>query len=130
MKSKFLTTFAVLGCLPLCQCVVEEPETTTGNNSLTPVERPSYGEPLTAQTGPGSVTIREGGRFVATIPTARPNVEETRWYAEQEQIVVKSRGNHGPATVQLFNSRTGQQLGSVMAYEAANGPAWAQSMAE
>lgn len=91
---------------------------------------PSYGAPLTVQTSQGRVTIREGGRYVTSFTAARPNIEKTRWYAEQEQIVVKSRGNHGPATVQLFNSRTGQVLGSVMAYQAANGPAWARSMAE
>lgn len=75
--------------------------------------------------------IREGGRIVSSFRTALPNVEETRWASEQEQIVVKSRGNHGPATVQLFNSRNGSELGRVFAYEIRNGqPAWAVSMAE
>jgi hypothetical protein len=76
------------------------------------------------------VTVREGGRVLTSFRTARPNVEETRWYSEQEQIVVKSRGNHGLATVELFESRTGRLLGTVMAYEAASGPPWARSMAE
>jgi hypothetical protein len=58
-------------------------------------------------------------------------VEETRFISEQDQIVVKSRGNHGPATVQLFNTRTGAQQGSVMAYEVRGGfPAWAAGMGE
>ena len=44
---------------------------------------------------------------------------------------MKSRGNHGPATVQLFNSRTGRLEGTVMAYELANGgPTWAAGMAD
>lgn len=113
-------------------CVVVEPGGSTGAGAATPLpgSAPAYGQPLTAETGIGSVTIREGGRVLTSFRTASPNVEETRWVAEQEQIVVKSRGNHGPATVELFNSRTGAKLGSVMAYQAANGPAWASGMAE
>ena len=66
-----------------------------------------------------------------TCCSASPNIEQTRWYQEQEQIVVKSRGSHGPATVQLFNSRTGRQLGTVKAYELAEGgPTWAAGMAD
>ena len=68
---------------------------------------------------------------MGTIRTASPNVEETRWHAEQEQIVVKSRGNHGPATVQLFNSRNGREISRVMAYDIRGGqPAWAAGMGE
>ena len=45
--------------------------------------------------------------------------------------MVKSRGNHGPATVQLFNSRTGAEPGRVMAYDMRGGnPAWAAGMGE
>ena len=73
----------------------------------------------------------EGSRTVSTIYTASPNIEQTRWVSEQNQIVVKSRGNHGPATVQLFDSRSGRQEGTVMAYELANGgPNWAAGMAD
>jgi adenosylmethionine-8-amino-7-oxononanoate aminotransferase len=110
----------------LTQCIVEVPSESNG----TATQLPTYGQPLTAQTGPGTVTILEGSRVVTTIRTASPNVERTYWQAEQEQIVTKSRGNHGPATVELFNSRSGAKLGTVMAYDAANGPAWARSMAE
>lgn len=114
----------------LSQCVVEMPADSAGSARQVPASAPSFGQPLTAETGGGSVTIREGSRILTSFRTAAPNVEETRWYAEQEQIVVKSRGNHGPATVELFNSRTGAKLGTVMAYEAAAGPVWARSMAE
>jgi hypothetical protein len=59
------------------------------------------------------------------------DVEQTRWASEQEQIVVKSRGNHGPATVQLFSSRTGADLGRVQAYEIRDGqPGWVAGMGE
>lgn len=124
-----LIAFSLFG---LNACVVIEPDGSTGAGAATqlPGSTPAYGQPLTAQTGPGSVTIREGSRVLTSFRTAAPNVEQTRWYSEQEKIVVKSRGNHGPATIELFNSRTGAKLGTIMAYEAANGPAWARSMAE
>lgn len=117
--------------LVLTQCVVvNEGVSTPGSADSSAVGDPGHGAPLDAQTGQGSVTIRRGGRVLSSFSTARPNVEEYHWYAGQEQIVVKSRGNHGPATVQLFESHTGRPLGSVMAYEAADGPAWARGMAE
>jgi hypothetical protein len=121
---------ALFAPLALTQCVVEVPNSNPGTVTQLPAATPVYGAPLTVQTGPGSVIIREGGRTLTSFRTASPNVEQTRWYNEQEQIVVKSRGNHGPATVQLFQSRNGKLLGTVMAFEAANGPAWARSMAE
>lgn len=130
--SSKLVTLAALGIVPLAltQCVISESdlenavaESNTGSNS--------YGQPLTAVRGQGRVIIKEGNRTVATCYTASPNIEKTRWHQEQNQIVVKSRGNHGPATVQLFNSRTGRQEGTVMAYELANGgPNWAKGMAD
>jgi hypothetical protein len=127
---------ALLALGSLSSCVVdpavqqELEKTLTAPQGQQPTA-PAYGQPLTATQAVGSVTIREGDRVVATCYTASPNVEQTRFINEQQQIVVKSRGNHGPATVQLFNSRTGSQEGSVMAYEVRNGfPAWAAGMGE
>ena len=132
MKTILLPLLAAAAVLPLTQCIMvdENGNPVEGSATQLPGSAPAYGQPLTAETGAGAVTIREGNRVLTSFRTAAPNVEQTRWYAEQEQIVVKSRGNHGPATVELFNSRTGAKLGTVMAYEAANGPAWARSMAE
>jgi hypothetical protein len=91
----------------------------------------SYGQPLTAVKGQGKVTIKEGSRTVAVCSTASPNVEETNFITEQQEIVVKSRGNHGPATVQLFDTKSGKEKGRVMAYEIRGGkPAWAAGMEE
>ncbi len=90
-----------------------------------------YGQPLTTVNGHGAVTIMEGKRKVAVCRTSSPNIEETRFINEQQQIVVKSRGNHGPATVELFDSFTGKQKGSVKAYEIHDGkPSWAAGMGE
>lgn len=130
MKSLFfLPTTALL----FASCVMVESDGTPASGTATqlPEKAPTNGQPLTALTGPGSVTIREGSRTLSSFRTTGPNVEETRWYSGQEQIVVKSRGNHGPATVELFESRSGRKLGTVMAYELAQGgPAWATGMAE
>ena len=127
---KHLVSATFLGlALGLSSCVVSESDL---ENAIADANASSsYGQPLTAIKGQGTVTIKEGSRTVTTLYTASPNIEQTRWYNEQEQIVVKSRGNHGPATVQLFNSRTGRQEGTVKAYELANGgPNWAAGMAD
>ncbi len=103
------------------------------NQGIKPGARPpaSFGQPLTAVNGQGTVTIMEGDRTVAVCRTASPNIEQTRFISEQQQIVVKSRGNHGPATVQLFDSRKGTELGKVMAYAIQDGqPPWAQGMGD
>ena len=92
---------------------------------------PSYGQPLTAVQGSGMVMIREGRRTKAICRTAKPNIERTRFINEQQQIVIKSRGSHGPATVQLFDTRTGAEQGRVLAYEIQRGrPRWAAGMGD
>jgi len=130
MKLPLFTAAIVLLPLTLTQCVISESDlnqaVATANNSSN-----SYGQPLTSVNGQGTVIIMEGTRTVSTLRTASPNIEQTRFISEQNQIVVKSRGNHGPATVQLFNTRSGREEGTVMAYELANGgPAWAAGMAD
>ena len=101
------------------------------NEGIKAEAKGSYGKPFTAVKGSGRVTIKEGSRTVAVCSTASPNVEETKFIAEQQQIVVKSRGNHGPATVQLFDTTSGKEKGRVMAYEIRGGkPVWAAGMEE
>ena len=131
LRSISLASLATLLPLALTQCVISESDLENAVAESNAASSASYGQPLTVVKGQGQVTIMEGNRTVSTISTASPNIEQTRWYQEQEQIVVKSRGNHGPATVQLFNSRTGRQLGTVKAYELAQGgPTWAAGMAD
>jgi len=102
------------------------------NQGIRPTGKPdSFGQPLVASVGQGRVTIREGSRTVSVCTTALPNVEETKFISEQQQIVVKSRGNHGPATVQLFDTATGAAKASVAAYNIRGGnPSWAAGMGE
>lgn len=133
MNRRIVLILAPVTGLLLTSCAIEVPSNSSAPGSATqlPGSAPSYGQPLTSINGQFSVVIMEGARRVSVCKTASPNVEETRWHAEQEQIVVKSRGNHGPATVQLFNSRNGRELGRVMAYDIRGGqPAWAAGMDE
>lgn len=135
MKRILSLALIPVATLALTQCVIDQNgnviDPSTGAAVQLPADNAGYGQPLTSINGQGTVTIMEGSRRVAVCKTASPNIEQTRWYQEQQQIVVKSRGNHGPATVQLFDSRSGRQLGTVMAYELANGgPAWAAGMGE
>ncbi len=138
MKIPLISLALIAGALLLTQCVVEPSDSSSSSESSATAtqlpaqapQKPGFGAPLTSEIAQGSVIIREGGRTLTSFRTAKPNVEQVRWIEEQEKIAVKSRGNHGPATIQLFDSRTGRELGKVMAFEAANGPAWARSMAE
>ncbi len=92
---------------------------------------PATGGALTPVKGVSNVQLRRGGQTVAVCQTAMPKVETVRFIDGQRQIVVKSRGSHGPATVQLFNCNTGLEEARVMAYEIRNGkPAWASGMGE
>lgn len=124
-----------IAVLALSQCVVDQNgnliDPSTGNAVQLPASNTGYGQPLTAVRGQFMVTIMEGSRRVSICRTASPNIEETRWCAEQQQIVVESRGNHGPATVQLFDTASGRELGRVMAYDIRGGnPSWAAGMEE
>ncbi len=87
------------------------------------------GTNYTASIQPGQVRILQNGRTVSVVRSELPNVERYQFKDGKNKIVVKSRGNHGPAVVELFDSKTGNRRGRVMAYEIANGqPAWARGM--
>ncbi|MCP5558546.1 MAG: hypothetical protein H7A55_12415 [Verrucomicrobiaceae bacterium] len=130
MRPLLIVLSVVLFGLNSC-IVVEEGGNAPGTSTQLPNSPPKYGQPLRAINGLGTVVILEGSREIAVCNTASPNIEQTRFISEQNQIVVKSRGNHGPATVELFNTRTGRLEGTVKAYELANGgPRWAAGMAD
>lgn len=121
MKPFLLLAIPVLA---LSSCVVDEAGGAAGA---------TQGQGAFQKTiGPGMVSITESGNTVSIIRTAAPNIEAADFTGPgQEQIAIKSRGAHGPATVELFDTRSGKRLGSVMAYEIQNGqPAWAARYAE
>ena len=84
---------------------------------------------LVASVKQGRVVITQGGRTVSSLKTAAPNVETYRFTPGQKQIVIKSRGNHGPATVELFDVHSGVLRDKVLAYAIRGGrPSWARGM--
>ena len=84
---------------------------------------------LVASVEQGKIVIRQSGRTVATLRTAAPNIETYRFTPDQKQMVIKSRGNHGPATVELFDVKTGVLRDKVLAYAIRGGkPTWARGM--
>jgi hypothetical protein len=82
-----------------------------------------------AEVVQGGVRITQNGQQVSFLRTASPNVERQHFINNKKQIVVKSRGNHGPATVELFDAKTGVLKDKVLAYAIRHGqPAWARGM--
>jgi hypothetical protein len=58
-----------------------------------------------------------------------PNVEQFRLTNHDQQLVVKSRGGHGPSSVELFNLSNGSLDDKVLGYAIRNGqPKWAKGM--
>ena len=135
MKHILSLALIPVATLALTQCVVDQNGNLIDPSTGAPVQLPAnnagFSQQLTSVNGQGTVVIMEGSRRLSVCRTASPNIEQTRWNSGQEQLVVKSRGNHGPATVQLFDSRSGRELGRVMAYDIASGsPGWAAGMGE
>lgn len=71
--------------------------------------------------------ISENGKLIVRIKTALPNVEDWKFVEEGGYVITKSRGSHGPASVEKFESRTGILRDKVLAYAIRNGEAeWAK----
>ncbi|PTY01443.1 hypothetical protein DB346_11865 [Verrucomicrobia bacterium LW23] len=135
MKSKLLslsvaallaTTF-LTGCETIVITDGSGPPPSSPGGPDGPPRRP----PLQAVVEPGAVRLVRGDRTMNVIRTARPIVERWRWVNGKSQIAIKSRGNHGPAVVELFDSRSGQQLDRVMAFAIQGGsPEWAMGFGD
>ena len=75
----------------------------------------------------GRVRILRDNRTVAVVRPAMPNVERYKFTNSNQQIIIKSRGNHGPATVELFNISDGSLADKVLAFAIKGGkPSWAR----
>lgn len=83
--------------------------------------------PLQAKVERGQVRIIRSEQTLRVVRTALPNIENCKFVNDQQQLVVKSRGNHGPAMVEKFNTRTGVLEDKVMAAEIRkSGAKWAR----
>jgi hypothetical protein len=75
------------------------------------------------------VTVCDHGRVVANLASAKGYIEDWDFTKDGEHLVIKSRGTHGPATIELFSLRNGSPAKSVPAYEK-NLPDWAAPFAD
>ena len=79
----------------------------------------------------GVVITRQDGSSVSKVRTALPFIEDWKFIKGGTQLVTKSRARHGAAIVELFDTATGTNQGSVKAYKVRNGqPSWAAEYAE
>ncbi len=79
----------------------------------------------------GRVRVMRGGKTLCSLVPAMTVVERYELVNNTQQIIIKSRGNHGPATVELFNLSDGTLADQVLAYAINNSqPAWARGWEE
>ena len=68
---------------------------------------------------------------VCLIRTQLPNIENWKLINDNTEIVIKSRGNDGPAAVELFDTKTGVLKNKIMAFAIQDDqPEWAQGFGE
>jgi hypothetical protein len=75
------------------------------------------------------LNVCDRGRIVAEIKSAKGFIEGWDFTKDGERLVIKSRGAHGPATIELFAIRSGPPAKSVQAYEK-DLPDWAKPFAD
>jgi hypothetical protein len=75
------------------------------------------------------LNVCDHGKIVANLESAKGFIEGWNFTKDGEHLVIKSRGAHGPATVELFSLRNGPPSESVQAYEK-NLPSWAAPFAD
>jgi hypothetical protein len=87
--------------------------------------------PVKVHVEQGQVRLLRDGKTIATCRTQLPEIEKWKLINGNRQIVVKSRGRHGPAAVELFNVVDGSLADKVMAFAIKNGnPEWARGFEE
>jgi hypothetical protein len=94
--------------------------------AIIPASRKGYA-PLDVSVEPAGVRLVRRGMTVCLIRTQLPNVERWEIINRNTEIVIKSRGDRGPAAVEFFDTQTGIPKGKVMTYAIHDGqPEWAQ----
>jgi hypothetical protein len=75
----------------------------------------------------GRVRLIRDGRTICSLRPAMPFVEKYKLVNNNEQIIIKSRAKHGPATVELYNISDGSLSDKVLAFAIKKGrPTWAK----
>jgi hypothetical protein len=63
------------------------------------------------------VNVCDHGKVVANLKSAKGFIEGWDFTKDGEHLVIKSRGAHGPASIELFSLRTGLAMESVQAFD-------------
>lgn len=90
------------------------------------------GKTLTSYNGlyiNNRLSICDHGKVIANLESAKGFIEGWDFTKDGEHVVIKSRGAHGSATIELFSLRSGPASESVPAYEQ-NLPDWASPFAD
>jgi hypothetical protein len=93
--------------------------------ALSPAPKRGY-RPVDVSVEKAGVRLLRRGMTVCLIRTELPNVEKWEIINRNMDIVIKSRGDRGPAVVEMFDTQTGILKSKVMEYGIHSGqPAWA-----
>ena len=115
--NSLLSMFAGLASLLIAGCV------------SSPV--PQRGQALDVSVEQAGVRLLRNGMTVCLIRTQLPNVEKWELISGNTEIVIKSRGDRGPAMVELFDTKIGVLKNKIMAFAIQKDqPEWAQGFEE
>ena len=93
--------------------------------AVSPAPKRGY-PPLEVSVEQAGVRLLRRGMTVCLIRTDLPKVERWEIINRNTEIVIKSRGERGPAAIELFDTRSGILKGKIMEYAIRNGqPEWA-----
>jgi hypothetical protein len=73
------------------------------------------------------LVICRQGKVLARIQAALPFIEEWKFLEGGSYVVMRCRGAHGPANIELHDTASGKLINTVKAYEEKL-PAWARSL--
>lgn len=77
----------------------------------------------------GTLVLCRRGKVIAQIKSGKAYIEQWAFQANGSQLVLLTRGSHGPAEIELHDATTGKLIASVGA-SAGNLPEWAKPYAD
>ena len=90
-----------------------------------------YLNPYEARSYPGRLEIFKGGKNISVIRSEKSNIERWGFIDSGNLIVVRSRGDLGPAVFELFDVATGALRNKVVVSDIKEGqPSWAADFAD
>ncbi|HEY5768606.1 MAG TPA: hypothetical protein VIS71_02065 [Terrimicrobium sp.] len=116
MKFRF-AMLALVTCLLVTGCTIGPP--------------PQRGYDAEVNVEQAGVRLLRNGMTVCLIRPQFPNVEKWELINGNTEIVIKSRGDRGPASVERFDTKTGILKDRITAVEIQEGrPDWAEGFGE